>query len=163
MQKSLSVYLRWQSSESSLYSNCRMRYLNEVSPMLYKVTGAGHRVCVCVCVCGGGGLWVCVWRVRGSDISISLQHCDLNRAQKCKRSYLIFCKLNCKCVFLYSVYFSLRGLASTLPSVPNLWLATCPRTNRPYSTGCGTLWCLLYLNTPYWRWLPLTPLFSWWR
>ncbi len=29
--------------------------------MLYKVTGAGHSVCVCVCVGGGGGWW---WGVR---------------------------------------------------------------------------------------------------
>ncbi len=44
--------------------------------MLYKVTGAGHRVCVCVCVCvyvcGVGGVCECV--CEESDGQSSMGH-----------------------------------------------------------------------------------------
>ncbi len=50
MQKSLSVYLKWQLREQSLFKLSE-EVVESVSPMLYKVTGAGHSVCVW----GGGG------------------------------------------------------------------------------------------------------------
>ncbi len=76
----IGLFKETKTSESSLYSNCQMRYLNEVSPMLYKVTGTGHSMCVCgrggegggwgvsVCVC----VCVCVWerRVRRSEFPV---------------------------------------------------------------------------------------------
>ncbi len=52
----IGLFKETKSSESSLYSNCQMRYLNEVSPMLYEVTGTGHSMCVW----GGGSVFVCV-------------------------------------------------------------------------------------------------------
>ena len=61
------------------------------------------------------------------------------------------------------VCFSIRGRALTLPSAPSRWPATCPRTGRPSSTGCGTLWRRPLSSTRCSSWSLWTLWSSWWR
>lgn len=56
-----------------------------------------------------------------------------------------------------------REPVSTLPSMPNRWHATCPRTSSLSSTGCGSLSFLHLSSTRLWSWSPSTLWSSWWR